>query len=432
MGKHTTASKPVVSFPSGGRLYLATNQNPWRLALLIGLALAVLVTIIGAIFLRPTTSPVDHTSAEFSQTYALNHPQAEGTVKTVDHAICQSDQTGKAFDKPPLIPAEPGGDCTRSLIDITSGDNAGKMTQLVHFGVAGDPDLHEGDRILLSEATGPNGDVDYAFADYQRSGNLVLWAIIAAIVIIAFAAWHGLRSLIGLAISLAIVFFYLLPALVEGSSPLGLALVTSAAIIFIVVPLVHGFNWKSASALGGALIALLLAAFLASSTINSTSLQGLSSEDNLKLLLYMPGVSIVGVLLCGFIIGALGSLNDISIAQASTVRELNELNPEAGPADLFKSAMKVGRDHIASMVYTIVLTYTGASVPLLMLITAAQRPAGQILSSDLVATELLRSAVGAMALTLAVPITTLIAALTIPQREAGPEPDATNSALSVR
>ena len=131
----------------------------------------------------------------------------------------------------------------------------------------------------------------------------------------------------------------------------------------------------------------------------------------------MPGVSIVGVLLCGFIIGALGSLNDISIAQASTVRELNELNPEAGPAELFKSAMKVGRDHIASMVYTIVLTYTGASVPLLMLITAAQRPAGQILSSDLVATELLRSAVGAMALTLAVPITTLIAALTIPQRE---------------
>ena len=417
MGKHTTASKPVAFFPSGGRLSLSTNHNPWRLALLIGLALAVLATIIGTIILRPTTSSVEHTSAEFSQTYALNHPQAEGTVKTVDHAICQSDQTGKAFDKPPLIPAEPGGDCTRSLIDITSGDNAGKMTQLVHFGVAGDPDLQEGDKILLSEATGPNGDVDYAFADYQRSGNLVLWAIIAAIVIIAFAAWHGLRSLIGLAISLAIVFFYLLPALVEGSSPLGLALVTSAAIIFIVVPLVHGFNWKSASALGGALIALLLAAFLASSTINSTSLQGLSSEDNLKILLYMPGVSIVGVLLCGFIIGALGSLNDISIAQASTVRELNELNPEAGPAELFKSAMKVGRDHIASMVYTIVLTYTGASVPLLMLITAAQRPAGQILSSDLVATELLRSAVGAMALTLAVPITTLIAALTIPQRE---------------
>ncbi|HCT9181586.1 TPA: YibE/F family protein, partial [Corynebacterium aurimucosum] len=140
-----------------------------------------------------------------------------------------------------------------------------------------------------------------------------------------------------------------------------------------------------------------------------------SSEDNLKLLLYMPGVSVVGVLLCGFIVGALGSLNDIAVAQASTVRELHAADPTVGPGTLFTSAMKVGRDHIASMVYTIVLTYTGAALPLLMLITAAQRPALQILSSDLVATEVLRSLLGAMALTLAVPLTTVIAAFTVPE-----------------
>ena len=114
--------------------------------------------------------------------------------------------------------------------------------------------------------------------------------------------------------------------------------------------------------------------------------------------------------------GALGSLNDIAVAQASTVMELHNLDPTARPGHLFLSAMKVGRDHIASMVYTIVLTYTGASLPLLMLITAAERPATQILSSDLVSTELLRSTLGAMALTLAVPMTTFIAALTIPRR----------------
>ena len=143
-------------------------------------------------------------------------------------------------------------------------------------------------------------------------------------------------------------------------------------------------------------------------------MQGYSSEDNLKLLRYMPGVSILGVLLCGFVVGSLGRLADVAVGQASTVTELHEADPDARPRELLLSAMKVGRDHIASMIYTLILTYTGATLPLLLLITAAQRPASQMLTSDLVATELLRSGVGAMALILAVPITTLIAAFTIP------------------
>ena len=161
-----------------------------------------------------------------------------------------------------------------------------------------------------------------------------------------------------------------------------------------------------------------ICACISSRFASRAALTGASSEDNLKLLLYMPGVPVVGVLLCGFIVGALGSLNDIAVAQASTVRELHAADPSAGPGKLFASAMKVGRDHIASMVYTIVLTYTGATLPLLILIAAAQRPAGQILSSDLVATEVMRSLLGAMALTLAVPLTTAIAAFTMPEGRA--------------
>ena len=212
------------------------------------------------------------------------------------------------------------------------------------------------------------------------------------------------------------IFAFLVPALLDAHNPLWSALVACSAIILLAVPLVHGMNWKSASAVGGSLTALILAAVLAWATIDGSQLQGYSSEDNLKLLLYMPDVSIVGVLLCGFVVGALGSLADAAVAQASTITELHEADPDARPTQLFLSAMKVGRDHIASMVYTLILTYTGATWPLLMLITAAERPAGQILSSDLVATELLRSGVGAMALTLAVPITTAIAAFTVPQR----------------
>ena len=416
MGRHSAAPKPQPTPSSWRRLSASITQHPWRLTLLGVLVTALIATIAGMALLWPQSPASEHTSTEFQQTYALNHPQVEGTVDTTDHSACQSELTGQAFDTPPLIPGTEEVQCDRALVNITSGEDEGRMTQLVTYGNAGDPQLKPGDNIVLSKANDPSGVVSYAFADYQRTGNLALWAVIVAAVIIAFAAWHGVRALIGLALSLGVIFAFLVPALIDAHNPLWSALVACSAIILFAVPLVHGLNWKSASAVGGSLIALILAAALAWAAIDSSQLQGYSSEDNLKLLLYMPNVSIVGVLLCGFVVGALGSLADAAVAQASTITELHGADPDARPSQLFLSAMKVGRDHIASMVYTLILTYTGATLPLLMLITAAERPAGQILSSDLVATELLRSGVGAMALTLAVPITTAIAAFTVPQR----------------
>ena len=416
MGRHSAAPKPQPTPSSWRRLSASITQHPWRLTLLGVLVTALIATIAGMALLWPQSPASEHTSTEFQQTYALNHPQVEGTVDTTDHSACQSELTGQAFDTPPLIPGTEEVQCDRALVNITSGEDEGRMTQLVTYGNAGDPQLKPGDNIVLSKANDPSGVVSYAFADYQRTGNLALWAVIVAVVIIAFAAWHGVRALIGLALSLGVIFAFLVPALIDAHNPLWSALVACSAIILFAVPLVHGLNWKSASAVGGSLTALILAAALAWAAIDSSQLQGYSSEDNLKLLLYMPNVSIVGVLLCGFVVGALGSLADAAVAQASTITELHGADPDARPSQLFLSAMKVGRDHIASMVYTLILTYTGATLPLLMLITAAERPAGQILSSDLVATELLRSGVGAMALTLAVPITTAIAAFTVPQR----------------
>ena len=392
------------------------SGHPWRVGLVTAIGTALVAMLIGLVLLWPSSATSEHTSEEFESTYALNHPQVEATVEKTDHSACQSEQTGLAFDTPPLIPEKEEVDCDRALVKITSGEDEGKMTQLVTYGNAGDPELQPGDNIVLSKATDPTGSVSYAFADYQRSNSLLLWGVVIAIVIIAFAAWHGVRAIIGLGLSLGIVCSFLIPALIAGTNPLWVALAACTAIILLAVPLVHGVNWKSASAVGGSLTALAIAAFLAWAAIDSSQLQGYSSEDNLKLLLYMPNVSILGVLLCGFVVGALGSLADVAIAQASTITELHESDSAASPLELFLSAMRVGRDHIASMVYTLILTYTGAALPLLLLITAAERPAGQILSSDLVATELLRSGVGAMALTLAVPITTLIAAFTVPSR----------------
>jgi uncharacterized membrane protein len=138
-------------------------------------------------------------------------------------------------------------------------------------------------------------------------------------------------------------------------------------------------------------------------------LTGLSEEDNNAVAAYLGNVSITGLLLAGFIIGSLGVLNDVTVTQASTVFELADTG--ASRRSIFLGAMRVGRDHIASTVYTLVLAYAGSALPLLLLFSVANRALSDVLTSETVAIEIARSAVGGIALALSVPLTTAIAAV---------------------
>lgn len=413
MGRHALAeqAEPATKQP---------DTTLWRRILLGFLILSGIATAVGLmVHWPPNEDPV--VSPEFSNTFALNQNQVNGEVSAVAPGACQSPSTGRTFEtSPERAPANPAGtqdSCANVIVDLNSGENEGLRTLLITYGQPGEPELAEGDQIRLAETVDANGELVYTFTDYQRSNTLLIWGLLIAGAIILFAGLRGIRALAGLVITLGVLAIFLLPALVHGGAPLSLAVVAGSTILFLVVLLVHGFNWKSCSALAGTLISLAIAAWLAATAIDTTHLQGLGSEDNLRILLYLPEVSVTGLMLCGFIIGALGVLNDVTISQASTINELSELEPNASPLKLFTGAMKVGRDHISSMVYTLVLTYTGAALPLLLLISVSDRPLIQTLTSDIVATELLRSGVGALALTLAVPITTVIAAYVVPNRE---------------
>lgn len=397
--------------------------SPGRVGLLSFLIAAVLATAIGMLSLLSGDREIV-VSENFTQTYSYNHAQVHGEVMLVDGSACNSPDTGRAFASSPTIPPDQMTvDCQRAIVAITSGSNEGMHTQLVSYGQAGEPVFEVGQHFLLTETTDENGEHIYTFSDYSRGTALVVWAVILILAMIAFAAWRGVRALAGLIITLGIVGFILLPSIARGISPMWLALICGAAILIIVVPLVHGINWKSASALAGTLISLVLAAIFSSLAINTTNLRGLGDDNHLKILLYLPEVSIPGLLLCAFIIGALGVLNDVTVSQASTITELVELDGTASPWRLFFGAMGVGRDHIASMIYTLVLSYTGAALPLLLLLSVADRPLIQTLTSDVMAGEILRSGVGALALTLAVPITTIIAAWTVPDAPATKKQD---------
>ena len=401
-----------------------TPFTMWQWVLAVLLVIAGIATAVGVVMMWPSSSD-PNVSPELANTNALPANQVNGTVAIRDTGACNSPSIGRAFDVAPISPLEEQPNkCERAIVSIDAGDNAGKRTLLVMSDKPGEPELHVGDKIRMSETTAADGTHAYTFSDFQRTKVLLLWGAVIILAIIGIGALRGARSILGLLITLAAIAFFLIPALLRGGSPLGLAVVCGSAILFAVLYLVHGFNWKSSSALGGTLLSLGLSAWLAHIAIDSNHLRGLGSEDNILIQLYLPDVTVPGLMLCGFIIGALGVLNDVTIAQASTVNELSEIEPDASPWRLFAGAMKVGRDHIASMVYTLVLSYTGASLPTLLLLSVANRPLTQIVFSDVMATELLRSGIGALALSLAVPITTIIAAFTVTGRRQRSEADA--------
>lgn len=334
-----------------------------------------------------------------------------GTVTMQDLGPCGSSSIGRVFADTPQPPPTNAYICQRSLVSIESGPANGSHTLLEIAPGPGQPDLHAGDHIRLVRQDDPNGNTVYSFDDYSRGLPLLLIALVFVVVIVAVARWRGLRAVIGLVFAFGILVVFMLPALLDGKPALPVALVAGALILYAVLYLAHGVNLRTSSALLGTLSAMVLAAVLSWVALEVTHLTGLSEEQNTNVATYIDHVSITGLLLAGFIIGSLGVLNDVTITQASAAFELAAIDQEATRREVFGAAMRVGRDHIASTVYTLVLAYAGGALPLLLMFSVAGRSIRDVLTGDAVAIEITRSAVGGICLALSVPLTTAIAVL---------------------
>jgi uncharacterized membrane protein len=267
-----------------------------------------------------------------------------------------------------------------------------------------------GDELVLLHVKIGDEQADYyAFVDFVRSSPMALLAIVYAIVVIAVARLRGLRALIGLGFAYVILATFMLPGLLEGESPLFVGLFGSSAIMFVVLYLAHGFSARTTTALLGTLFGLIVTAVIGVWATGATQLTGLSSEDGMTLLSSTEGLNMSHIVLCGIIIAGLGVLNDVTITQSSAVWELHELSPDLPARRLFAGAMRIGRDHIASTVYTIAFAYAGAALPILLLISLYERPMLTALTSGELAEEVVRTLVGSIGLVLAIPITTLVA-----------------------
>lgn len=304
--------------------------------------------------------------------------------------------------------------CQKASVKLTgagAGADSGKVVDVEVSQGADSPVLRNGDKIVLGRAGGDEADGGgWYFADFQRRGPLLALAVFFAVAVVVLARWRGLLALAGLAISFAVLVRFMLPAILLGKNPVAVAVVGSAAIMFAALYLAHGINAPTTTAVLGTVGALFLTGVLAWIFVAGSHLTGLASEESGLLAASLSGVSLKGLLLSGIVIGSLGVLDDVTVSQASAVWELHLANPADGFSRLYAAGLRIGRDHIASTVNTLVMAYAGASLPLLVLFTLSSRRLGDVLTSEIVAQELVRTLVGSIGLVSAVPITTALAA----------------------
>ncbi|MFF1385775.1 YibE/F family protein [Arthrobacter sp. NPDC058288] len=403
------------SDPTPGALAARKRANWLLAAVLIPLTL---LTLAAMIMMWPSGNKQD---LKLASPYAAAPGVTfdTGTIQRVVVESCTQGSTGQNTTAQPGAgqgAAQPGNDCTFAFTEPDKGGNPVKV--VINPDVVKSHGVKVGDDIRylnLSNAQGASGQgaPAYIFVDFVRTLPIILLAVLYAAVVIAVARWRGLRALIGLVGAYAVLVTFMLPGLVEGKPPLLLALVGSTVIMIGVLYFAHGFSARTSTALLGTMFGLGITALLAAWATDAANLAGVGSHDAATLANISDNISISGIILCGLIISGLGVLNDVTITQSSAVWELYELAPETSARQLFSSAMRIGRDHIASTVYTIAFAYAGAALPILIIVMLYDRPLGEALTSAELSEEVIRTLVGSVGLVLAIPVTTLIAVLVV-------------------
>jgi uncharacterized membrane protein len=384
--------EPPAHFAGGGDEGRAHDD---RLRSWITIAMVVIgaLTLLGLVALWPRGDAPD-----------LGIPprtSANATVTDIEEGTC------------PGIEVNVPTPCRLYDVQVTSGDDKGDDAQFAvdptQFEI---PELDVGDHIVLLKSPNPDAQdpYRYAFSDYQRSSPMI-WLLVAfVIVVIAFGRFQGVRALAGLAVSLAVLVTFVVPALLRDSPAILVALVGTVAVAFVALYLAHGFGLLSTLALAGTLVSLAVTTVLAVIAASLTQLSGLGSEEAQALRVTAQALDLRGLLVAGIVVGALGVLDDVTVTQVSVVAALRRANPTLGARQLYAEATSIGRDHVASTVNTLVLAYAGASLPLLLFFAEGNQPFGRLVTGELVAVEIVRMLVGSIGLVLSVPVTTWLAA----------------------
>lgn len=290
---------------------------------------------------------------------------------------------------------------------ITSGSQEGRTVIFENEIVA----LEAGDQIYLNYLKTIQGDEYFLFKDYKRQPQLLILLLFFAGLLVFFSKMQGVRALLSLGLSVAIIWFILVPVLLSGFDPVITSAAIASLILAVVLFMTHGINPRSVIAFAGTVGAVIVTCVIAVVSVSVMKLTGFGNDASVYLNFSTDGaLDFAGLLLGSIIIGILGVLDDVSITQASVVQELRHANSTLSVHELYTRAINVGKDHIGSLVNTLALAYIGVSLPLVLLFATANAEFSLWLNQEVVAAELVRILVGSIGLVLAIPLTTIIAA----------------------
>ncbi|MEI6510505.1 MAG: YibE/F family protein [Candidatus Uhrbacteria bacterium] len=316
-------------------------------------------------------------------------------VQSVDKAY--SDENGR----PQTSFTAEGYDGKTYRIDTSSSLGAG-----IHY------PLNVGDRVVLERLDNPDGTQTVYFNDVVRTGGLWIIFAVFSLAVVAVGLTRGIMALVGLALTVLLLFGYIVPSILAGKDAVLVTVESSLLILAVNMHLTHGWKRQTLAAFASTAIGVLIAWLFGGWFVHLAALSGLTSEEGS--LLYLQNldatVNTSGILLAGIILGATGALDDIAIAQSEVVSELREANPSLSKKELFVRAMRVGRHHIASIANTLVLAYAGAALPMFLLFWATRSlTIADFLNTEAVAEEVVRTLAGTIALVLTVPLSTWFA-----------------------
>ncbi|SDK71860.1 Uncharacterized membrane protein [Nocardioides sp. YR527] len=375
-----------------------------RLVLTVSLVLVAVVTVVGVALWWPDRAAVD--KLQGSQEFI-----AEGVVFETAEVIsvaepCSTENTPKG--------------CNTATATLTSGPDTGTEVGVEISTPMARSGLEAGDEVELSR-TEKEGEATYAFFDVKRGPPLVLLVGLFVACVVAVARMRGLMAVLGLGFAGAVVWLFLLPALLSGEPAAWTALVSSVLILYVVLYTTHGFSVRTSVALAGTLAGVAVTALIGTFAIGASRLSGLGSESGQTLSSLDAALDLQSLLVAAVIIAGLGALNDVTITQASAVWELRAAGPDTSRWDVFRGAMRIGRDHVASTIYTIVFAYVGSALTLLLVIQLYDRTFLSLLTTEQMAGEIVATMAAGIGVVLAMPITTIIGALTVPGPTGRPE-----------
>jgi uncharacterized membrane protein len=291
-------------------------------------------------------------------------------------------------------------------VEILDGPRAGEVITIENDYL----ELDEGNKFYFNYLVYMDGSEHYAVINIDRKSSLVLLVIVFVVAVIALGGFQGFRALAALAGSFFAIFYILMPGLLNGWNPLLASSLVAAGILFAAIFFTHGFNRESTVAYSGTMIAVILTGLFAVIAVHINDLSGFIAEESVYLNFNTQGtLDFTGLLLGAMIIGVLGVLDDIAITQSAVVSELYGANPNMSKREVYKRALRVGREHVGALVNTLVLAYTGTALPLLLYFYLSPAGVGSTINSEIFATEIVRTIVGSVGLIMTVPIVTMLA-----------------------